>query len=163
MKTTRRRRGFTLLELLLTLVIIATCLVALGASVSTGISSAADSINQRAAREICRAKLEEAIASGETSGGGQVENYPGFQYNLTSEEKTVGAADSPTEKYLVLTCTVSFPQDNPSPGASGATSGSSQAGSLTLVTMVDPPDLEKGSSGGGSSNGGGSGTKSGGK
>src|SRR6476659_7095025 len=113
-----RNDGFTLLELLLAIVIVATALVALGAVVSSGIGAAADSINQRAAREACRAKLEAAVANGDTSGGGQVEGHETFTWNLTREEKITGAIDQPDEKYDVITVTVTYPSDEASPTTS---------------------------------------------
>ena len=150
----RKTSGFTLLELLLTLVIVATALVTLGASVSTGIASASDSVNQRAAREVCRAKLEEAVATGQTTGGGSVDQYPGFQWSLNSQETTTGAADSPTEKYVVVTVTVTFPQDQAPAGSqpTGASPGSSlSGGTIKLSTIMNPPDL--GTNGSSSSSG----------
>jgi hypothetical protein len=117
-----------LLELLLAVVILATCLVALGAVISQGIGEAADSISQRAAREACRAKLEEVVANGDASGGGQIDGHPGLQWSLTREEHTAGAIESPDEKYDIVTVTVTFTTDT----------GSQQ---VKLATMTDPPDL----------------------
>jgi prepilin-type N-terminal cleavage/methylation domain-containing protein len=148
-KRARTRRGFTLLELLLVILIFSVAIFGLLAASSNAMGTVADSINQRAAREVCRSKLEEAIANQETTGGGSVDGYPGFQWSLTSEEKTTGAADSPTEKYVILTASVTFPQDNPTtpatgPGTQGLSSGQ---GKITLVALVDPADLNKNGAG----------------
>ena len=137
-----RRAAFTLLELLLAIVIVATALVALGASVSSGIGAASESINQRAAREACRAKLEAAAANGDTSGGGQVEGHEAFQWNLTRDEHTAGAIDSPDEKYDILTVTVTYPTDNATSTTPGQQAGPGTA-TVKLSTIVDPPDLPK--------------------
>jgi prepilin-type N-terminal cleavage/methylation domain-containing protein len=140
----RGRGGFTLLELLLALVIVATALVGLGAAVSSGIASAAESINQRAAREACRAKLEGVITGSEPSGGGPIDGHDGFNWTVTKDEKTTGAADAPTEKYVVVTVTVTFPSDatQPSPSGSPSTTTTSPGqGTVKLVGMMDPPEL----------------------
>lgn len=135
-----RTRGFTLIEVLLAAVILAVCLISLGAVVAQGIGSAADSINQRAAREVCRAKLEEVVATGEVNGGGPVDGHDGFTWNVTREEHTAGAVDNPEEKYDVVTVTVTFPQDMVTSTTPGQTAGTS---TVKLATCVDPPDLPK--------------------
>lgn len=137
--TTRRRRGFTLLELLLSLVIVATSLVSLGAAMSSGIAAAADAINQRAAREACRTLLENAVANGDTSGSGMVPGHEQLTWNLTREEKMAGAIDSPDEKYNIITVTVTYPSDNAT-AQPGQTTGTGQ---VKFSTIVDPPDLDK--------------------
>ena len=149
---TRRRRpgrgssGFTLIEILLALVIVSSSLVLLGAAMSSGIGAAADAINQRAAREACRTLLEQAIANGETSGGGPVPGHAQLTYQLTREQKMAGAMDSPDEKYDILTVTVSYPSDS-APSQPGQSTGTGQ---IKFSTIVDPPDLDKtGATGGG--------------
>jgi len=143
---TERRRGFTLLELMLALVIFSTALLLLGATVSNGIGATGDSINLRAAREICRAQLEAVVAGSETGNGGSVDGHPGFTWSMTKEEKTVGAQESPTEKYEIITVTVSYPSDTPAPGGAAPGTpppfgtGPGQA-SIQLTTFMDPPDV----------------------
>ena len=134
-----RARGFTLIELLLSLVIVATALVSLGACMSSGIATAADAINQRAAREACRTLLEQAVANGETSGGGPVPGHEQLTYQLTREQKMAGATDSPDEKYDLLTVTVTYPSDTATPQP-GQLAPSNQ---IKFSTIVDPPDLDK--------------------
>ncbi len=144
-----RRHGFTLIELLLALVIVATALVSLGAAMSQGIGTAADAINQRAAREACRTLLEQAVANGETSGGGPVPGHEQLTYQLTREQKMAGASDSPDEKYDILTVTVTYPSDQAAPQP-GQSTGSGQ---IKFSTIVDPPDLaQQGGAGGAGGN-----------
>ena len=143
----RASRGFTLLELLLALAIVGTALVGLGAAVSQGIGSAAESINQRAAREACRAKLEGIVTGGETSAGGMIDGHESFTWSVTRDERTTGAADSPVEKYVVVTVTVNFPSDAKPPSENGLTSKSPSfgagKGTVKLTTLMDPPELTK--------------------
>jgi len=125
-------------------VIVATALVGLGAAVSQGIGSAAESINQRAAREACRAKLEGYVTGADLSPGGMIDGHEGFSYNISTQEKMTGAADSPTEKYVIVTCTVTFPSDATPPSQNGFTPPPSTTpgkGTIQLVTMMDPPEL----------------------
>jgi len=134
-----RAHGFTLLELLLAVVIIATALVGLSASMTGGIATAGDAINQRAAREACRALLEQAIASGETTGGGPVPGHEQLTYSLSRSEQTAGATDSPEEKYDILTVTVTYPSDNAPPQPNQSVG----AAQVSMTAFVDPPDLDK--------------------
>ncbi|MBI3723110.1 type II secretion system protein [bacterium] len=132
-----RARGFTLLELLLAVAIVAFALVTIAAAVSNGIAIAGEASNLRVAREACRAKLESVVSGTETSQGGPIEGHETFQWSLAREEKTVGVGDSPTEKYHVITVTVTYPSDTApsSPGQPGQ-------GTIKLTTIVDPPDLK---------------------
>jgi prepilin-type N-terminal cleavage/methylation domain-containing protein len=139
--TDRRRKGFTLIELLLAIVIVATALVMLSASMTGGIATAGDAINQRAAREACRALLEQAVASGEASGGGVVPGHEQLSYNITRSEQAQGATESPEEKYDTVTVTVTYPSDNAPAGPNNSV-GTAQ---VSITTFVDPPDLDKSS------------------
>src|SRR4051812_12167327 len=124
---------------MISIVIVATALVALGASMSGGIAAAGDAINMRAARESCRTLLEAAVANNEQSGGRPVPGHENLSYTLTRESRTAGAVDSPEEKYDVITVTVTYPSDTATPAA-GQASGS---GKVSFSTIVDPPDLDK--------------------
>ncbi len=142
-----RRRGFTLLELLLAIVIIATAIVALQATMAGAIGSAGDAINQRAAREACRTLLEQALASGETSGGGPVPGHEQLTYSIQREERTAGAIESPDEKYDVITVIVTYPSDTPTDSTTQPPGQQAGTGQVKLSTAVDPPDLGNGTTG----------------
>ena len=65
-----------------------------------------------------------------------VEGHEGFQWNLSRQEQTAGAADPTEEKYDIVTVTVTYPSDTSTPGQGGK-------GTVSLATIVDPPDLPK--------------------
>jgi type II secretory pathway pseudopilin PulG len=137
--TPQREKGFTLLEILLAGVILATCLVAIASVVASGIGSAADSINQRAAREVCRTQIEQALATGAQTGGGPVDGHDGMTWSLQRQEYTAGAIESPDQKYDIVTVTVTYPSDS-APASPGASAGQ---GIMKLAAITDPPDLPK--------------------
>jgi type II secretory pathway pseudopilin PulG len=142
-----RRGGFTLLEVVFAVGIIATALLALMAGVSGSISSAGASINRRAAREVCRAKLEEILAGSEgAEGAGEVEDYPGFRWSSRTDELKIGVADRSTETVKVVTVEVTFPVDsqNQRPaadGSSGSTGSTTDEGMETIsIASIMPPE-----------------------
>lgn len=142
--TRGRRAGFTLMEVVFAVAIVATALLALQATVSGSIRSAGDSINRRAARELCRAKLEEILAGQESpDGGGEVEDRPGFRWSGRSEELQLGMPDAQTETVTVVTVEVTFPVDADSGGAGGDTGAldGPEAGSdrVRLAGILPPP------------------------
>lgn len=104
------RRGFSLLEVVFAVAIVVTALLGLQAAVTGGIDSASSSINRRAARELCRGKLEEILAGVETpDNSGEFETYPGFTWESTFEELALGMPETQTEVVKVVTVKVSFP------------------------------------------------------
>ncbi len=132
-----RDRGFTLLEILLASVILATCLVAIAAVVTGGIDAAVDAINLRAAREACRAQLENAVVTAASSGGGTVTGQNAMTWNLQRSEFMAGATESPDEKYDIVTVTVTYPSSTASstPGQAAGTA------TIKLSAITNPPDL----------------------
>ncbi len=139
-----RARGFTLLELLMAVVIVATALVSLGAVVSQGIGSAADSVNQRAAREACRARIEAIAAGDNVPDGGPIEGHETFTCQVTREERSTGAADTPDEKYIVVTVQVNYPSEREQTtqtGMPGATSLPKGTASIQLSTILLPQEI----------------------
>ncbi|MEZ6187289.1 MAG: hypothetical protein R3F62_20045 [Planctomycetota bacterium] len=106
----RLQRGFGLLEVVFAVAIVVTALLGLQAAVTGGIDAASSSINRRAARELCRSKLEEVLAGlEEPEGDGEFEDYPGFRWEATREELPLGMAEAQTELVNVITVKVTFP------------------------------------------------------
>jgi prepilin-type N-terminal cleavage/methylation domain-containing protein len=135
-RTTRRRRGFTLLEVMAAVFIISGALLFLQAAVSGALLSSANSVNRRAARELCRQKIE-LVAGVETATGesatngeaGEDETY-GFKWSIAREERLIGASDQQTEKYIQVTVKVEYPVE---------TNDESKTESYSISTAIPPP------------------------
>lgn len=135
-----KRAGFTLLEIMFAITIFATAILTLMAGVSGAIQSASGSINRRAAREVCRAKVEEILAGAESpEGSGQVEEYPGFAWTSRVEELKVGVADRTTETVKVVTVEVTFPVDSQNK-SDGSTSDAGEGMESIKIASVLPPE-----------------------
>ncbi|MCO5166163.1 MAG: type II secretion system GspH family protein [Planctomycetes bacterium] len=141
------RGGFTLMEVVFAVAIVATALVALQATVAGSIQSAGTSVNRRAAREVCRAKLEEILAGAESpDGGGELEDRPGFRWSARSEELAVGMPERATEVVTVVVVEVTFPVFSDAGGAAGgaASSSSSAEAGMETISMASILPFEDG-------------------
>jgi prepilin-type N-terminal cleavage/methylation domain-containing protein len=137
------RRAFTLLEVVFAVVIIATALLGLQATVAGSIRSAGNSINRRAAREECRQKLEEVLAGTiEATDAGELPDRPNFKWAVRTEEVQVGAGETKSEVVRVVTVEMQFPADSETgpeddaggarpPATSGATGAAGAGGGPT--------------------------------
>lgn len=139
----RASRGFTLLEVVLAVTIVATALLTLQATVSGSVNTAGASINRRAAREACRAKLEEVLA-GITGpdGGGDFEELPGFKWTASTEERQVGAGEQKAEVLRIVKVEVEFPDEprRQDDGKAGASMDDEAArGKVTLSAILETP------------------------
>ncbi|MCA8924206.1 MAG: prepilin-type N-terminal cleavage/methylation domain-containing protein [Planctomycetes bacterium] len=122
------RRGFSLLEVVFAVAIVVTALLGLQAAVTGGIDSASSSINRRAARELCRGKLEEILAGvEELEGEGEFENYPNFRWEATLEEQQLGMPETQTETIKLVTVKVTFPVLQGMQGGGGGGDGEEAA------------------------------------
>lgn len=146
-RASSRRAGFTLMEVVFAVAIVATALIALQATVAGSIQSAGSSVNRRAAREECRAKLEEILAGvASPDGGGDFEDRPGFTWSARTEELTVGMPDKATEVVKVVVLEVQFPvaSGGGGGGKDGGGSSAAQEGMETItMASVLPPDDEQ--------------------
>jgi prepilin-type N-terminal cleavage/methylation domain-containing protein len=136
------RAGFTLLEVMCAVAIMATALVALESSISGSVLSASTSVNRRAAREGCRAKLEEIlVGTTPADGGGELEDRPGFKWTARTDELKVGFGETQSEVARVVTVEMTFPTDSVSPRGEGAsTAGDSETETVKLSSvLVEPP------------------------
>jgi prepilin-type N-terminal cleavage/methylation domain-containing protein len=145
----RTNQGFTLMEVVFAVAIVATALAALQATVAGSIQSAGSTVNRRAAREECRAKLEEILAGSESpDGGGDFEDRPGFKWSARSEEVSVGMPDKASEVVKIVVVEVTFPvfADTGPAGAEGAAAptGSAEEGTetITMGSVLAPPEEE---------------------
>lgn len=139
----RSRRGFGLLEVAFAVMIVSVALLGLNAAVSGAIDSAGDSIHRRAAREQCRAKLEEILAGTiPPEGGGALEDYPEFNWTSRTEELTLGVPDYASEKVKVVIVEMEFPASGEGAAADGAgeaaPAGGTEAGKekITLASIL---------------------------
>lgn len=156
-----KRQGFTLMEVVFAVAIVATALAALQATVAGSIQSAGSTVNRRAAREECRAKLEEILAGVESpDGGGEIEGRPGFKWSARSEDVTVGMPDKATETLKIVVIEVTFPVFGDSAGGSSgpATPGGVAAPTpsasfgegtetIKMGSILAPPEEEQGAPG----------------
>ncbi len=111
-----RVSAFTLLEVMFSVVIVATALLGLQAAITGSITVAADSIDRRAARALARSKMEEVLAGiidAEGSGTFSEEGYEAFTWESRAEDMAVGGAGDTeaSEKVRKVTLTISFPSD----------------------------------------------------
>ncbi len=129
----RTQDGFALLEVIVAVAIFATAILGLMATVSGARLSVGDTLNRRKARTLTQGKVEEIIAGiTDPDGGGSFEDEPAFSWTSTSEELTVGMAETQTEKVLLVTVTLNFPLD----------SGDEGNGTVTATTIVSVADEE---------------------
>jgi type II secretory pathway pseudopilin PulG len=144
----KKAMAFTLLEVVLAVTIVATALLTLQATVSGSVNTAGASINRRAAREACRAKLEEILA-GITGpdGAGDFEELPGFKWSASTEEKQVGAGETKSEVLRVVKVEVKFPDEQPRGGDADTKAGASMdgaaEGTVTLSAILETPPQQQ--------------------
>ena len=101
-----RQAGQTLMEVLVTLVIVAVGLGYLQVVASKALDRGLDTASGRVAQMLARMKMEEIILDPESSElSGEFEDYPGYRYQAAMEEEEL------TEELVVtrLTLTVRYP------------------------------------------------------
>jgi prepilin-type N-terminal cleavage/methylation domain-containing protein len=116
----QREGGFTLLEVMLAVGIIAVFFAVLIVSRDDIISTAANSNSLRIARMLASQKMEEVLLSevaeeGEETLGGTFENYPGFSWeesteeiSLTTDEELDATPDMQQTYVTLITITVEY-------------------------------------------------------
>jgi uncharacterized protein (TIGR02598 family) len=134
----RRRAGFTLMEVMLAVAIISVALMSLQSVIAGGLLSAGNSVNRRAARELCRRTLETAVATDESSPTSGTDQTTGLHWSLDRQEQTVGvgANSQPSEKIWIVTAKVDYTVDAPD-GSGGSTS---KEESVILTTVMPDKD-----------------------
>jgi uncharacterized protein (TIGR02598 family) len=136
----RRRRGFTLMEVMLAVFIISVALVSLQSVIAGGLLSAGNSVNRRAARELCRRTLETAVATDESSPTSGTDQTYGFRWSVDRQEQTVGVGQNgqPSEKIWVVTARVDYTVEAPD-GSGGSTSKEETVLLSTIMPDKDQP------------------------
>jgi hypothetical protein len=136
------------MEVIFAVGILATALLALDATVVGSIKSASTSINRRAAREVCRAKLEEILAKVTSpDGGGEIEDRPNFRWTARTDELEVGAPEGEkTETIKVVTVEVTFPVSSTQESAGGTTTDGREEGteSIKMASVLPPEEQQQG-------------------
>ena len=130
-----RRRGFTLLEVVFAVAIVATSLLALQAAIAGSVQVATDTVNRRAARALARTKIEEVltgVVDAEGSGNFSEEGYEVFTWSSRAEDMPVGGAGETeaSENVRLVTVTISFPSDE----------GDNGRDTLELVSVMPAED-----------------------
>lgn len=136
-----RARGFGLLEVAFAVMIVSVALLGLNAAVSGGIDTAGDSINRRAAREQCRAKLEEILAGTlPPEGGGELEDYTGFSWTSRTEELMIGVPDqTQTEKVRIVIVELTFPTSGRETAGEDDAAAGESGDKITLASVLPEP------------------------
>jgi prepilin-type N-terminal cleavage/methylation domain-containing protein len=132
-----RRAGFTLLEIMVTLVIVATTLVALQSVVTDNLDGVEAAIQSRTVRTLARQKLEEYVSEGATGSNEGTFDQPelaSYRYRITSEPIAVDETRSITKLRIEVSAI-----DDEDPGA--LTNGSADPRRVTLTTYV--PSVEE--------------------
>lgn len=128
-----RQRGFSLLELVFAVAIVASALLGLQAALSGAVLSASDSINRRAASVLARGKLEEILAGASPAeDSGSFEGHEQIRYTSSVEELAVGVGTggAPTERVRVVRLEVTFPLD----------AGEQGRGRIALASALPPEE-----------------------
>lgn len=135
-----RRSGFTLMEVMLAVAIISVALLALQSVVAGGLLSAGNSVNRRAARELCRRTLENMIATEDSSPSSGTDQTYGFRWSTDRQEQLVGVGENgqPSEKVWIVTAKVEYTVDAPD-GSGGATSKAEEVVLATVLAQKDQP------------------------
>jgi len=124
----RGERGFTLLEVTLAVLIVATALLTLQGTVADSVMRVDGAIKKRAARTLARLKLEEILANPSSAGGdGTFEEHPAFTWSSTTSDIEVAE----NHKIIQVTVTVSYELDDPG----GASTGDAK-GKTTLTAFI---------------------------
>lgn len=155
-RRTLRRRGFTLLEIMVSLLIVTTALVTLQAVITENLERTENSMKRRTARTLARQKLEQAMANPEGatgSGGFDDPMLQDFQWNVQQEQITVGTSGQMIQLTVTVTWLIEQGTAGAQPRATGSVSQDNQGfgdtgqGRFALTTYVPAPAGAPGAAG----------------
>lgn len=132
--------GFTLIEVLVALFIVATALAALQLVTTGTMGAAVDANRLRVAKMLLRQKAEEVALRVEAGTAGSFDGYPGYRWEVSEVEHSV--SDDPPA--AVRSVTVAVYLDSPSGQTMDAPPDEGQDGPnvVRVFTLLDPPDAE---------------------
>lgn len=142
MRRGRRQQGFTLVEVLVALMIVATTIGALQLVAGRALKSAAETNKVRVAKMLLLAKAEEVVAGIEEGTGGEFEGYPGFSWDVYDQ---LVPLEDVEEQVRSVTVSVRYPTLVSRPEDDFEDLDGVQrdaAGQLRVTVLVDPPDAE---------------------
>jgi len=131
--------GFTLVEVLAALLIVATTVAVLQAVSNATARSAVDTNRLRTARMLLRERAEAVALGIETGSGGPIEGYPGYSFEVSEIEAPVAGEETVRQ----VTVTVRYPSfGTPERGPTGpaVAEGEDEPGSVRVTTLLDPPE-----------------------
>ncbi len=132
-----RSRGFTLLEILLAVLIVASAIVALQAIGNAALRTSVETGKVRIAKTLLRAKAEEIAAGIETGTGGPFEGFPGYSWEV--REQMLQAGEQETVRAIEVT--VRYPTLRED-AAALEIEGQDSPGVMRAAIYLDPPDAK---------------------
>lgn len=105
----RRARGFTLLEVMAALAVMAVAITVLLVERNTAIERTGRTQNRRAALQLAEEKMQEILLGLETAGAGEFDGRPGFQWSVSEEMDVVEAEGGSSRLLKRFVVEVRFP------------------------------------------------------
>jgi len=143
----RGERGFTLVEVLVAVLIVATTISVLQTISGATLKTAVETNRIRIAKMLLRQKAEEIAAGVETSSGGGFDGFPGYEWESSDVETPVttddGSGNQP-EAVRTITVTVRMPSLAASPDEFQPDPNSTEDGPgvMRVTTLLDPVNAQ---------------------
>lgn len=144
----RAERGFTLMEVLVALLIVAMAVSLMQSMASDGIDLAIETNHKRVAKMLLHQKAEEVIVDYETSTSGSFDGYPGYEWLVSTTDVPVGEEGEASIR--LVTVSVRYPSLYGSDETEleltlddeGNTTVGDGPGILRVTTYLDPLEEE---------------------
>lgn len=140
--------GFTLVEVLVALMIVATTVAALQTVSNATLKSAVETNRIRIAKMLLRYKAEEIVAGVEQGSGGTFDGFPGYEWSVTEQEVPVtdasasGGTGGSQESVRSVEVSVTMPSFGTTTTDPGDARSADGPGRMSLATLLDPPDAK---------------------